>query len=206
MDTSTIPSTIPSTVVSTLPTEAPGATAAAEALGDRFMSARTAYDWEALVDLLDADATFGDSELAQSVDDYRIQSEWERIVGWQFLNPSCTAGTPERVVCSYEVQDVFNEAAGQQPFPGNSFLLRIEDGKIASVSHILTRDEEFFTANEVQFYSWIRGNYPDDLPRMLDGDRLMGGPIRTFVRLTDESMRLWERHTAEYIASVITAD
>lgn len=214
--TSTLPtpvvetSTVPSTVSSTPETSTPEIEelvdgSAAEALGDRFMSARADYDWGTLVDLLDPDATFGDSELAQSVDEYRLQSEWERIVDWQFLNPSCTAGTPQRVVCAYSVSDAFNEAAGQGPFPGNSFLLIVEDGRISSVSHIVTLDEAFFSANEVQFYSWVRENHPDDLTRMLDGDRLMGGAIRTFVKLTDESMRLWERHTADYLASVATS-
>jgi hypothetical protein len=207
VETSTVPSTVSSTpATSTFEIEESDDGSAAEALGDQFMSARADYDWETLVDLLDPDATFGDSELAQSVVEYRLQSEWERIVDWQFLDPSCTAGTTQRVVCSYSVQDAFNEAAGQGPFPGNSFLFVIEDGKIASVSHILTVDEEFFRANEVQFYSWVRANHPDDLNRMLDGDRLMGGAIRTFVKLTDESMRLWDDHVSEYLATADSAD
>ena len=117
--------------------------------------------------LLAPDVTFGNAELAGSVGEFTLQLQWERVMGWQFVDPTCTAGTSDRVVCSYAIQDAVNQEAGQGPFPGNSFLLELSDGLIHRSSHNFNA-EEFFTLSEGAFIGWARLNHPKDLAVMLD--------------------------------------
>jgi hypothetical protein len=168
---------------------------AAEAIGEEFMQARSAHDGATLMGLMATDASFGGAELARTIDEYLPQAQWESVVGWQFLDPSCSAGSPDRVVCSYSIQDSFNEKAGKGPFPGNSFLLEIADGQIQRASHNFNA-EDFFTESEGNFYVWVRENHPDDLQLMLE-DRPF--PI-VAVLLSPESLLVWEAHTTEYLA------
>jgi hypothetical protein len=165
---------------------------AAEATGEEFMKARSAHDGATLIGLMATDASFGGSELARTIDEYLLQAQWESVVGWQFLDASCSAGSPDRVVCIYSIQDSFNEKAGKGPFPGNSFLLEIADGQIQQASHNFNA-EDFFTESEGNFFSWVRENHPDDMQLMLDDRPFPIAPVL----LSPESLLLWEAHTTE---------
>ena len=167
----------------------------------QFMEARAAYDGASLTAMMSPDAMFGLTEIAQSVDDVARQSEWERAVGWQFLDPSCETTSATVVICHYTIQGELNERIGAGPYRGNSFVLTISDGRIERVDHALAAFD-FYTDTEVQFYSWVEANHPGDLAVMLEGDRLLGGDYPSFPHLTDTSIRLWAEHTAGYIASL----
>lgn len=194
----TVPSSMPATTSpDSVDVDSAGAIVAAETVGQRFMQARADHDGQALVAMMAPDASFGGVELAQSVDEYLLQAEYERIVDWQFLDPSCSASAPNRVVCSYALQDAFNERAGKGPFPGSSFLLEIDGEQIVSASHNVDGTIDFFTETELTFFLWMRENYPNDLDLMLEERFLDVTPVL----LTAESIRLWEEHVTEYLVA-----
>jgi hypothetical protein len=56
---------------------------------------------------------------------------------------------------------------------------------------------EFSTEVWYPFVEWVSTTYPEDAAVMYDGD-----PSTASERLTDESIRLWERHTREYVKEV----
>lgn len=167
----------------------------------QFTEARADYDGETVLSLLASDAKFNTPEIAQSVDEILLQSEWERAVGWQYSEPSCSVSSPERVRCSYTIQGPINERLGLGPYQGNSFLLEISEGRITRVDHQIVAFD-FYTDVEVGFNSWIVQNHPDDFAIMNEGDRLIGGDYPSFPHLTPESIELWERYTAEYLATL----
>jgi len=177
------------------------AIAAAEELGMRFMQARGRYDGLTLASLIAPDASFNITELAQTVEEIPLQADWERAVGWQFLEPSCTASSPEKVLCRYTIQAPLNAELGKGPYIGNSFLLEVSSGQIQVVSHAIDAFD-FYTDTEIQFYTWVNENHPGDLEIMLEGDRLLGGDFPSFPRLNPESIRLWEARTTEYLSSL----
>lgn len=193
------PSTAPTTSVTTTeaPGEGPEALAAAEAIGDRFMQARDDHDGATLVSLLAPDATFGGFELAQTLDEYPMQIEWERVMGWQFLDSNCSASSPDRVSCSYSVLEAFNDEAGNPPYPGSVILLELNgDQMIQRVSNNFNPDEDFYKEAEFNFLLWLRENHPGDSERMYD-DRpfLVKPPV-----LTPEVIQLFEERASEYLA------
>ncbi len=198
-----------SSTVTTTSTEAPDDTPVDDATGAQtpqeiamqFMEARADYDGATVLSLLAPDAKFNTAEIAQSVDEIVLQSEWERAVGWQYSEPSCSVSSPERVRCSYTIQGPINERLGLGPYQGNSFLLEISEGRITRVDHQIVAFD-FYTDVEVGFNSWIVQNHPDDFAIMNEGDRLIGGDYPSFPHLTAESIQLWEQYTAEYLATL----
>lgn len=195
-------SSVPTTVTATTePPPDPAVLEAAEAIGIQFMQARAAYDGDALVSLMASDAIFSETEFAQAVEELPLQAEWERALGWQYTDLSCSATSPSFVLCTYTIQAPLNERMGKGPYSGNSFSLVIEDGEIAQVTRNLNTFE-FYTDTEVQFFAWLSENYPDDFDIMNAGDRLLGGDYPSFPHLTPESIQLWEERTAEYLATL----
>lgn len=198
----TVPSTTgttaaATTAVATTPADDEAGIDAAELAGLQFMEARANHDAELLVAIMAPDASFGGSELAQRVDDYALLTRYEQIVDWQFLDVSCNAGSADRVVCSYTLQDAFNEHAGQGPYPGSSFLLELDGNQIIRANHNVDAPDEFFAATEVGFFAWVRDNHPDDLDVMVD-DRFLGiAPVS----LTVESIDLWDEHVNSFLDS-----
>lgn len=198
-----------SSTVTTTSTEAPDDIPVDDATGAQtpqeiaiqFMKARADYDGATVLSLLAPDAKFNPAEIAQSVDEILLQSDWEQAVGWQYSEPSCSFSSPQRVRCSYTIQGPINERLGLGPYEGNSFLLEIPDGRITRVDNQIVAFD-FYTDVEVGFNSWIVQNQPDDFPIMNEGDRLMGGDYPSFPHLTAESIQLWERYTAEYLATL----
>ncbi|MDH3300020.1 MAG: hypothetical protein OES24_05890 [Acidimicrobiia bacterium] len=183
------------------PVDAAAEAEIAEEIAMQFMEARADYDGETVLSLLAPDVSFNTAEIAQSVDEVLLQAEWEQAVGWQYLEPSCSLSAPGRVGCTYTIQGPINERLGLGPYEGNVFLLEISDGRITRVDHQIVAFD-FYTDVEVGFNTWVRQNHPDDFAVMNEGDRLMGGDFPSFPHLTPESIQLWERYTAEYLATL----
>ena len=172
-----------------------------EEIGAMFMQARSDYDSATLVSLMAPDASFSVTELAQSVEEIPLQTEWERAVGWRYTDWSCSVTSPGVVRCSYRIQAPINERLALGPYEGNSYRFEISDGRIQYVDHNLNVFD-FYTDTEVGFYAWITQNHPDDFAVMNEGDRLLGGDYPSFPNLTPQSIQLWESHAAEYLASL----
>jgi hypothetical protein len=104
---------------------------------------------------------------------------------------SSASGTAVR--CPFDWHAIRSDEIGLGPYPG-TWDLTVRDGEIASVS--LHWDIEKFSPQMWEpFRDWVSKNYPKDLAVMyVDGGSNFS--------LTEESARLWERHTREYVKEV----
>jgi hypothetical protein len=93
------------------------------------------------------------------------------------------------------------------PYSGSYFDLTVLDGKIVQAGlHLAT--EEFFPQMWKPFEMWVSREYPEDAAVMYErraGDRVGEAAsdlmARTWWRLSEESIRLWDQHTRDYVAS-----
>ena len=115
----------------------------------------------------------------------------------QILDDPCrvtgtsAAGTALR--CPFDWHAIRSDELGLGPYPGN-WELSVRDGEIVSAAlHWKTRD--FSPQMWEPFRDWVRDNHPKDFDVMYIDD---GGNFR----LTDESTRLWEERTKEYVKAV----
>jgi hypothetical protein len=147
----------------TTPTTDTPASRAAEQLANRFIDARNAWDGDTVRSLLADGAVVEDFSVA-SADDVVAKSDFERIVGWRFLEPQCTTtdvGPPTVVRCTYAMEDSMSRALGAGPFTGSSFELVVVDGRIEHATHefdFSRYDSEVFEI----FAEWLDTNHPGD--------------------------------------------
>ncbi|RZV43584.1 MAG: hypothetical protein EX269_13020 [Acidimicrobiales bacterium] len=179
--------------------------ATAVALAEEFISARAAYDGDAARALVADDATIVQAfEWATSPDDYPLLSDLERAHGMRFLDPTCTAGSPGRVRCTYTLESDLTVALGVGPYDA-SFPLEVEDGLITHITHNRTTDggqvgNYFHDVYRLGIVPWLVANHPEDLS-LMRGQVGVGPPL-----ITAESVALWEQHIPEFLASFEAAD
>ena len=183
-----------------------------EAIALDFFDARAAWDGERARALVADDAEFFGGFVAEP-DDLLLIAEFERALGWRYLDPECTASSPERVACTYSWELELAQALGVQLPAGNSFLLEMSDGQIGRVTHTIRRtttsiDGQPSTGFEPDVWDplrlWVLQNHPDDHDLMYEPTPT---PLNYSPVITAQSIPLWEDHTAEFVGSISgTAD
>lgn len=180
--------------------------ASAEEVATNFIEAYGALDVEKAVSYLadDADITelitsVGAQGVTGTVTEFRLLLSLLEAQGYkQMLDPceelgSSASGTVLR--CTFDFHLFGSDEIGRGPFSGSSFLLTVRDGKIvrASVSFGI---QEFSPQMWEPFASWVSKTHPEDVAVMYEDESQSG------VRLTKESIRLWERYTRDYVEEV----
>jgi len=168
-------------------------------LAIRFMEARDNWDGATLEALFAPDATIAGLEFVDSPDQYPALAEFERATGTRYLDPRCTAGTPDRVVCRYSLENDVTRALGVGPYPNNSFLFSIVDGEIVLLNHNL-RTDDYIPEAVAPFRSWVLANHPDDIEIMYRPNPVLGQD--DLARITPESISLWETRIAEFVSEI----
>jgi hypothetical protein len=195
--------------------QAPGATEAqenqvdaeAEEVATGFLEAYGAFDADRAITYLADDADI--SAMAGSVgaapgargtlEEFRLFISLLEAQGYrQVLNPcdelgSSASGTTLR--CTFDYHAIRSDEIGLGPFTGSSFLLTVRDGEIVRASKTWAI-AEFSPQMWEPFASWVSETYPEDAAVMYKDDSYSG------VRLTEESIRLWERHSKGYVKEV----
>lgn len=97
--------------------------------------------------------------------------------------------------CPFDFHALRSAQIGRGPFGGSSFDLIVRDGKIVRVSQAW-EIEKFSPQVWEPFARWVSKAHPKDAAVMYV-DETRGG-----VRLTEGSIRLWERHTQGYVDDV----
>jgi len=189
------PATQPAPTIVTPTTTPAQSDQAALAVAQEFMAARSEWDGNTVESLLAVDATIAGTEFVESSADYPALSDYERAVGWRYLNPDCAVSSPGRIRCTYTLETDVTRALGVGPYHGNSFVLDIEDGLIQTVTHNFSPDQ--FLADTAPFNSWLAATYPSDVELMFVPSASGGDE---FARITPDSIALWENHTAEFVA------
>jgi hypothetical protein len=132
-------------------------------------------------------------------DDLRLLISYLEATGYQHILDPCEAvdasalGTS--VHCPFEFHALRSGELGLGPYAGGAFDLVVRDGEIVQASQDW-EIEEFSPQVWEPFAEWVSRAYPEDAAVMYTDESYSN------VRLTEESVRLWERRTRGYVREV----
>jgi hypothetical protein len=96
--------------------------------------------------------------------------------------------------CAFDFHLFGSDEIGLGPFSGSYFDLIVGDGEIVRATQSWEIGE-FSPQMWEPFADWVSTNYPEDATVMYEDE------AHSMVRLSEKSVRLWERHTPEYVAT-----
>lgn len=170
-----------------------------------FVEAYGAFDAEQAITYLADDAdisnligSVGAQGVEGTLEEFRLLVSSAEATGYKQALVSCeelgssAAGTG--VVCTSDYHNFGSDEIGRGPFSSVSFDLDVRDGEIVRARQDFGT-EEFSTQMWEPFASCVSKAYPKDAAVMYEDG---GGGVR----LTKESIRLWERHVRGYVGEV----
>jgi hypothetical protein len=169
----------------------------AAAVASSFVEAAYAYDLDRAETMLGADVEIVDSD---DVADWRKGMAWPEAAGYSLADLSCEEGATSaagtEVHCVYALNALGSEKLGRGPYGGNTFDLTVLDNKITKAEDHWPYVENGFSEEMWEpFEDWVTRQHPADLRLMYtDGELLQGADF-------EESLRLWKKNIAEYVAS-----
>ena len=169
--------------------------ARAEKVATGFVEAYGAFDVEQGMTYLADDATIA---VLGAQDDLRLLSSWLEATGYQQIVDPCEGvgnSASGSIRCTFAFHALRSGELGRGPFGGSSFDLVVRDGKIVHASQDW-EIEKFSPQVWEPFANWVSAVHPKDAAVMYQDDSHSG------VRLTRESIRLWEVRTLEYVEEV----
>jgi hypothetical protein len=128
-------------------------------------------------------------------EDFRLLVSLLRAQGYRQTLDSCVevsssvSGTT--VGCAFAFHVLRSDAIGRGPFTGSNFDLTVRDGKIASAA-MQWNLAEFSPQMWEPFAGWVSKAHPSDAAVMYQDETYTGA------RLSEASIRLWDRRTREY--------
>lgn len=169
----------------------------------RFVAAYAAHDLDRTMSYLaeDADLVPMLGWIGSSVDEpaegFRLlfglleAEDYEHILGsCEVVGGSASVASMR---CPYDFHALGSEQLGRGPFAGSYFELIVRDGEIVRVGSYMEA-ERFGPLMWAPFARWVSRNHPDDVAVMYTDES------QTLERVTDESIRLWERHVRAFVA------
>lgn len=160
-----------------------------------FLEAFAAFDVKQASTYLADDATI--SSLGGQ-DDLRPLLSFLEATGYQQILDPCEGvgnSTSGSIRCAFDFHALRSGEIGRGPFHGSSFDLVVRDGEIVQASQNW-EIEKFSPQVWEPFASWVSTSHPKDAAVMYLDDS------HSNVRLTPESIRLWELRTQEYVEEV----
>ena len=107
-------------------------------------------------------------------------------------SPQPSSSTDTSVTCTFNMQGLGSEQLGLGPYANNDFGIVVRDGKVVEAEmHFDYGNNGFAGQMWEPFVAWVTRNYPEDIPKMLDGNA-NALPDAT-------SIKLWHRHIREYV-------
>jgi hypothetical protein len=184
----------------------PEAAPAAEEVATSFVEAFGAFNAERAITYLADDAdislmisSVGAPGVEGTQEEFRLLLSLLKGTGYKQVLDSCeelsSSATGTSLSCTFDYHNFRSDEIGRGPFSGSSFSLTVRDGEIVQ-ARMDFGIEEFSTQMWEPFASWVSKAYPEDAAVMY-GDETHSG-----VRLTEESIGLWERHTRGYVEEV----
>jgi hypothetical protein len=174
--------------------EAPAASQA-EVVATDFLEAFGAFDVERARTYMADDATI---ESMTGRDDLGLLISYLESTGYEQILDSCEEVTDRAagsVHCPFAFHALRSREIGRGPFSGSSFDLVVHDGKITRASQIW-EIEKFSPQMWEPFAGWVTTAHPKDAAVMYTDES------HTNVRLTEESIPLWDARTREYVEKV----
>jgi hypothetical protein len=176
---------------------------AAEEVAYEFVEAYGAFDAEQAITYLADDADI--SELMTSVgaqgvegtlEEFRLlislmeAQDYEQMLGSCEATGSYSSGTLVR--CAFDFHLIRSDEIGRGPFSDSGFDLTVRDGEIVGAS-MHFEVGKFSPQMWEPFAGWVSTAYPEDAAVMYEDGTYSGA------RLTEESIRLWELRSREYV-------
>ena len=179
------------------------AAAMAEEVATSFVYAYGAFDVERAINYLAADADIADlmgSVGAEGVQgtlhEFRLLIALLEAQGYEHRLDSCeelsSSAAHATLRCTFDFHSIRSDEIGLGPFSGSHFLLTVGDGEIVQASKTWAT-EEFSPQVWEPFARWVSTAYPEDAAVMYTDGTYSGA------RLTEESIRLWEQRSREYV-------
>lgn len=174
----------------------------AEEVAASFVGAVGAFDAELAISYLADDADI--SELISSVGAQGVEgtpAELRLLLslldasGYEQTLRSCEelgGSTETSVSCTFDFHNFGSDEIGRGPFEGSSFQLTVRDGEVVQAGLGFGIDE-FSPQMWEPFAAWVSEAYPEDAALMYTDE------THTGMRLTEESIRLWGRHSRGYV-------
>jgi hypothetical protein len=183
------------------PAEAPETSA--EEVAMSFLEAYGAFDLEKATTYLAADAdiedlieSVGASGVEGALEEFRLLLSLLEAQGYKQKLDSCeelgSAASGTSLRCMFDFHLLRSDEIGRGPFSGSSFLLTVRDGEIVQAVKNFAIGE-FSPQMWEPFANWVSKTHPKDVAVMYDDESQTG------VRLTEESIRLWEKRSREYV-------
>ena len=167
----------------------------AEGVATSFLEAYGAFDVEQARTYLADDATIASMT---EQDDLRLLISFFEATGYkQILNDCEGAGKSDSgsIHCTFDFHGLRSGEIGRGPFGGSSFDLFVHDGKIVRAKQDWGI-EKFSPQMWEPFAGWVSTAHPKDAAVMYTDES------HSNVRLTEESVRLWDARTREYVEEV----
>jgi hypothetical protein len=187
----------PATAQTPVAAETPENTVNARAMevATGFVEAYGAFDVERAMTYLADDATIA---VLGAQDDPRLLMSWLEATGYQQIVDSCKElgnSASGSISCTFAFHALRSGELGRGPFGGSSFDLVVRDGKIVHASQDW-EIEKFSPQVWEPFANWVSTAHPKDAAVMYTDESYSN------VRLTEESIPLWELRTRAYVEEV----
>jgi hypothetical protein len=173
-----------------------------------FVEAYGAHDADSAIAYLSDDAdisrmmdTIGAQGIEGTPAELSILISWLDASGNKLTLDACHETTTSPVSgtdvsCTYDFYGLRAEKIGFGPYRGSYLLLTVgDDGHITRAIQYW-ETEKFSVKMWEPFASWVSRNYPEDAAVMYQDE------TQSAARPTQESIRLWEQHTRDYIQEV----
>jgi hypothetical protein len=199
---------VATTPVNEPPTVNPADGAAVE-LARGFLDAYAAFEAQKAMTYVADDADLRDlidvsRQVPANAEGLSLRLSLLQAMGVELTVTSCEAtpiGSGTSVVCYSFFHAIRSDQIGRGPFSNSPFVFTVRDGAIVRAGFgpepLDTGPLDNFDRQMWEpFADWVTSTYPKDAAVMyLDGPR-------SVVRFSLESIRLWERHTREYVEEV----
>jgi hypothetical protein len=173
------------------------------AVAGEFVATVGRYDADAAISYLTSDATVQGALIAYAgstdAENLRLTLAHYRAAHYEQTVTDCvrvgTSAAGVSVSCTFDLQAIRSDEIGLGPYTDNNWRLTVRDGKIVSVQHTM-QTNRFAPQVWAQFATWVYINHPDDVLTMFIDSEMITQ------RFTEDSNRLWEQRSAEYVAAV----
>jgi len=165
-----------------------------------FLEAYGALDADQAITYLADDADLsslllGPESVEGAHDELRLNIAMLEATGYVQILGSCeqmtSAGSVTNFRCPFDFHVLRSDELGLGPYGGSFFDLTVRDGAIVRAT-TYWEIEEFSPQVWEPFADWVYRTHPEDA-------RIMYAEPATLHRLTEESIRLWEKRTREYV-------
>lgn len=133
------------------------------------------------------------------LDEFRLVFSLLNAQGYSHTLDSCEergrSASVTNLRCSYDLHWLRSDEIGRGPFSGSYLDLIVRGGEIA---HVASHFDTGKVGRQIwqPFARWVSRNHPEDVLVMYEDE------TQSLERVTEESIRLWERHTRQYVKEV----